>query len=467
MTKGRILVVDDEAAMLENCRRLLSAEGYLCRTLAEPLHFQEVFGELRPDVLLLDLRMPDVDGMAILATALAEDPALPIVVITGFASVASAVQAMREGAFDYLAKPFTADQLAVAVERAVRYRGLTVENRALRERVDRGPSFEAIVGSSPVFVRLLEQARRVAQTDANVLISGESGTGKEVLARFVHEHSPRRNRPLVPVDCAALPEGLLESELFGHERGAFTGAISRKNGLLAEANGGTAFLDEIAELGPGLQSKLLRALEERKVRRLGSSALTDIDVRVIAATNLDLDAALAAGTFRQDLYYRLNVVHFHMPPLRAREGDVGLLAQIFLIRFAQSLGREAPRVSPAVWEALEQYAWPGNVRELKNLAQRLIVLDEDGRITLADLPLAMRGDWTAAHGSTDDETVPDYETARADALRAFKGSYLRRLLAAHGGNVSRAARAAGVSRRTVHRWLAEVGPLVLDRTGQP
>ncbi|MBI4521481.1 MAG: sigma 54-interacting transcriptional regulator, partial [Gemmatimonadetes bacterium] len=275
---------------------------------------------------------------------------------------------------------------------------------------------------------------------------------------------PRHARPFVPVDCAALPEGLLESELFGHERGAFTGAVSRRNGLLVEANGGTAFLDEITELSPGLQAKLLRALEERKVRRLGSSTLVDIAVRIVAATNANVESALAAGTFRQDLYYRLNVVHFQVPPLREREGDISLLAQSFLRRFTESLGREPLRVSPAVWDALEEYSWPGNVRELKNLAQRLVVLDEDARITLADLPPALRGEWAAGDDDAGASGVPEYHASREEALRAFRASYVRRLLALHGGNVSRAARSAGLSRRTLHRWLAEVSPLVRDRT---
>jgi len=463
MIKPRVLVLDDEPAMLENCQRLLSREGYVCSTLADPLRFREVRAAFEPDVLLLDLRMPGADGMSILAAALADDPALPVIIMTAYATVSSAVTAIREGAFDYLAKPFTADQLLVAVERALRYRGLTIENQTLRDLVAQGTAFERIVGSSQAFKRVLDQVRKVAPTGANVLITGESGTGKELIARAIHAHSRRRQGPFVPVDCAALPDALLESELFGHERGAFTGAVSRTEGLLIAAHGGTLFLDEVTEMTPALQAKLLRALEERKVRRLGGTAFVDVNIRLLAATNVDLDQAVAEGRFRPDLYYRLNVVHLRVPPLRARQGDVALLAQTFLTEFAQTLGKPVPRISPEALDAMERYDWPGNVRELRNVAERLVVLDEDGRVTLADLPDAIRG-WSVPTGEPDGcAPLPPYPAARAAALAAFKTTYLRQLLSAHGDNVSRAARAAGVSRRTLHRLLAE-GALPPRRT---
>jgi DNA-binding NtrC family response regulator len=463
--RARILVLDDERDMLDNCRRLLVADGYECHTLQEPARIREVLRETRPHLLLLDLRMPGADGMTVLSAALADDPTLPVIMITAHASIGSAVKAMREGAFDYLPKPFTADQLQVAVERALRYRRLSQENEALRALLE-AEGGNAIVGSSPQFRRVLEQARKVARTDANVLITGESGTGKEVLSRFVHAQSPRRAYPFVPVDCAALPEGLLESELFGHERGAFTGAHARRDGLLAEANHGTAFLDEVAEMSPALQSKLLRTLEERTIRRLGTSEFIELDIRVIAATNVDLEDAVEAGHFRADLYYRLNVVPIQMPRLSERQGDVPLLMQAFLEKFSRDSGVEPPRVSPDVWDALERYPWPGNVREARNLAHRLVALHEDGSITLADLPEKVRGsqlppperaaarDWLWPAGGNGE--IPDYEAARESAVRHFRSDYVRRLLARSGGNVTRAAHAAGVSRRTLHRWLAEL-----------
>jgi DNA-binding NtrC family response regulator len=459
--RARILVVDDEPAMLENCRRLLAADGCECHTLQEPLRIRAVLHELQPDLLLLDMCMPDADGMTVLTAAIADAPTLPVIVITAFASISSAVRAMQEGAFDYLAKPFRADQLRMAVDRALRYRGLALENEVLRAQVS-GQTAE-VIGSSPQFLRVLEQARKVARTDANVLITGESGTGKEVLARFIHSESPRRTRPFIPVDCAALPEGLLESELFGHERGAFTGAVARRDGLLASANGGTAFLDEITDMSPGLQAKLLRALEDRKIRRLGSGDFVDIDLRIIAATNVDLEAAVETGAFRHDLYYRLNVVPFRMPPLRERNGDIALLMQFFLRQSAGELGCEPPQVSPDVWDALERHRWPGNVREVRNLARRLIALGEDGRLRLSDLPETVRGSlpahntaaprWLGRAGAE----LPAYENAREQALHEFQTLYVRQLLDRHGNNVTRAARAARVSRRTLHRWMAEFG----------
>jgi DNA-binding NtrC family response regulator len=456
MDRARVLIVDDESAMLENCERLLSRHGHRCSTLADATRVRDVLREVSPDVMLLDLRMPGVDGMTVLTAVLSDDPALAVIIMTAYGTVASAVAAIREGAFDYITKPFTGEQLEVAVQRAIRHRGLTIENRALREQVARGARVDQIVGSSAAFHKLMNQVRKVAGADANVLISGESGTGKELIARYIHSHGPRHEAAFVPVDCAALPEGLLESELFGYERGAFTGAVGRKTGLLEEGNGGTIFLDEFTELSLSLQSKLLRALEERQVRRLGSSSLVDVDIRVVAATSVDLEAAVASGTFREDLYYRLNVIPLHLPPLRERGGDVVMLAQQFLVQYAAAVAKEPPNVSPEVWDALEAHRWPGNVRELRNLAERLVVLDDDGRITLADLPEALRPGRSILTEAPDDNPLP-YEQARAAAIQTFQARYVRRLLEHAGGNVSKAARMAGVSRRTVHRWLEDNG----------
>jgi DNA-binding NtrC family response regulator len=457
MEPAKILIVDDEPAMLENCRRLLSRDGHRCRTLADPSRVRDVLSEMQPDVMLLDLRMPGVDGMTVLTVALAEDSGLPVIMMTAYGSVASAVRAIGEGAFDYLTKPFSRDELRVAVQRAAAHRGLVLENRNLRARIVDGAGHRVIVGSSPTMRRLLDHVAKVAATDANVLITGESGTGKELVARSIHAQSARRERPFMPIDCAALPENLLESELFGYERGAFTGAVSRRRGLLDEADGGTVFLDEITELSMGLQSKLLRVLEERQLRRLGGSALIDVDIRVVAATNIDLPAAIAAGTFREDLYYRLNVVPIHIAPLRERDRDVVLLAQKFFAQFSADQGKDAPRISAEVWDALQEMEWPGNVRELRNVAERLIVLDDDGRITLGDLQEVLRSASPAGVEETSEPLPPSYEEARAQALQTFRAKYVRRLLAANEGNVAKAARVAGINRRTLHRWIAELG----------
>ncbi len=441
--------------MLENCERLLSREGYSCTTLAEPLRFREVAAATEPDVIITDVRMPSVNGMTILAAGLADDRTRPIILMTAFASVAAAVAAVREGAFDYITKPFTADQLLVATDRAVRYRRLTVENKSLRQQVELTPGDDAILGSSLVMRRLLEQASKVAPTDANVLITGESGTGKELVAMFVHAHSLRHDKPFVVVDCAALPEGLLESELFGHERGAFTGAVQRTDGLLAKANGGTVFFDEIAELGLAVQSKLLRVLEQRRIRRVGDSRIIDLDIRVLAATNHDLQAAVAAGQFRDDLFYRLNVVELRLPTLRERKDDIPILLNAFLEEFGFTAHRPPPQVTPEAWAILESYSWPGNVRELRNAAQRLVVLDNNGCIAPEDLGSVLQP--RTAHPEPQATSWPiAYMEAEERALRDFRAQYVRRLLEVHGGNVSRAAIGAGVSRRTLHRWLAEI-----------
>lgn len=454
----RVLIVDDEPEMLENIDRMLSSEGYLCRTLSDPARFRDVRNEIDPDVVITDLRMPGADGMTILTVARADDSTLPVILITGYGTVSSAVDAMHEGAFDYLTKPFSVDDLLMSVERAARHRALVVENRTLREKVRLGSREETVVGTSPSFVRVVERAKKVATTDANILITGESGTGKEVLARLVHEASQRAEGRFLPVDCAALPEGLLESELFGYQEGAFTGAVSKRRGLVVEADGGTLFLDEIGEMTPPLQSKLLRVLEERQVRHLGDSRLVDVDIRVVAATNANLAEAMRCGDFRQDLYYRLNVVGLELPPLRARREDIPLLASRFLEELAESTDRGVPEVSPEAWRVLRRYHWPGNIRQLRNVIHCLVALDEDGRVTVADLPTEIRFPEAAPNGagSYGSGSTMDYARAREEADRAFRASYLERLLDAHDGNVSAAAKTAGVSRRSIHRWIAEL-----------
>jgi DNA-binding NtrC family response regulator len=455
MSAPKVLIVDDEIAMLENLSELLSSEGYRCWTLSDPLKFPQELQEVRPDVLISDLRMPGADGMTILSDARSLDPTLPVILITAYATFSSAAEATQEGAFDYLAKPFTADQLYVAVRRALKYRKLVLENEDLWGRV-RGAEGPEIVGSSPPMLRLIDRLERIATTAANVLITGESGTGKELVARSIHARSARKDGPFTPVDCAALPENLLESELFGHEKGAFTGAVRQKAGLLVEARGGTVFLDEIAELSGPLQAKLLRALDQRQVRPVGGAELIDIDIRLLAATNADLSEAVEAGDFREDLYYRLNVVHVSVPPLRARPGDIALLVSHFL----EVLSPEgAPTVSSEAWELIESHEWPGNVRQLRNMVERAIALQPDGVITPSDLPPEIRFSKRGREvpkTSVESHLELPYAEAREKVLADFRAAYVRNLLDACGGNVSRAARAVGVNRRTVHRWLAEI-----------
>jgi DNA-binding NtrC family response regulator len=455
MDGARVLIIDDEPAMLDNVARLLTGAGFSCHPLGDATAFRSVAEATQPDVVLTDIRMPGADGMTILAASLADDPTRPVILMTAFASVTSAVAAIREGAFDYITKPFSADQLTVAVERAVRYRRLTHENRTLRQQVGTNEVVGGLLGASPGIRRLHQQIRRVAPTEASALIQGESGTGKELVARALHALSARARAPFVTVDCASLPEGLMESELFGHERGAFTGAVQRKEGLLSLANGGTVFLDEIGELPLALQAKLLRVLEQREIRRVGDSRVQALDIRVIAATNVDLRAAVADGRFREDLYYRLEVVTLDVPALRERPGDVRLLAEAFLNEYAEALHRPAPRITEDAWGALEGYRWPGNVRELRNAMQRLVVMDDSGTVTRRDLPDSIRHALATPREDTHVH-AGSYDEALAAAMNAFRDGYVRKLLAQFDGNVTQAAVAAGVSRRTLHRWLAEL-----------
>ncbi|MBI4543354.1 MAG: sigma-54-dependent Fis family transcriptional regulator, partial [Gemmatimonadetes bacterium] len=421
---------------------------------------RETFRATRPDVVLCDLKMPGKDGFAVLTEALEEDPQIAVIVLTAYATVESAVRAIKAGAFDYLAKPFTADQLAITVGHAVRQRALAEENRRLRQEVSAARGLEEIVGDSPGIQNVLATIRRIAPTDASVLIVGESGTGKELLARALHNLSHRADGPCVAVDCAALPESLLQNELFGHERGAFTGASARKRGLLELAGGGTLFLDEITELPPALQAKLLRVLQEREFRRLGGEKLVAADFRVIAATNRDPGETMASGGLREDLFYRLNVIPLPVPPLRERSGDIPLLLRVFLDRFSRSLGKPSVKWDDRALRALMRYRWPGNVRELKNLAERLAVTHESGPIGLDMLPEALReaaehplptpGQAVVRAGAADPVPLHSAEAAwRGHFYREYLGSLLR----TSGGNVSRAAREAGVSRRTLQRLL--------------
>jgi len=452
--QARILVVDDEPQMLENLRRLLVGDGHTCETLSNPAAFDTAYSEFAPDILIVDLRMPGTDGLELMGRAHAIDPTIPVLVITGHATVPSAVEAIRQGAFDYLAKPFTADQLSVAVGRALRFRGLVIENQELREKVG---TDAGMIATSPAMARIMDQVRRVAGTDASILITGESGTGKELIARTIHSMSLRSQGPFVPIDCAALPEGLLESELYGHERGAFTGAVANKKGLLVEAHGGTLLLDEIGDMTQPLQAKLLRVLEERKVRSVGSSTLIDIDIRMIAATNVDLEDAVAAGVFREDLFYRLNVIHLRLPPLRERVEDIPLIAERFLERAIRGR-RSVPRLEGAARLRLEAHHWPGNVRELRNVMERAAALDEDGVIGVDDLPPELgRDGLDFAHSPSASELGSlAYDEAREIALKGFLRVYVTEALSLHGNNVTRAAQASGVSRRTFHRWMADL-----------
>jgi DNA-binding NtrC family response regulator len=453
-----ILVVDDEPDMVENCARILRRAGHECLTATDAREALGLVETERPDLLLTDLKMPGLDGMELLRRAHEMDPALPVILITAFATIEAAVAAVKEGAFDFLPKNFTVDQLRVAVERGLRERALQLENRNLRAQLTRTFGLENIVGTSPAMARVFELVKKAARSDANILVVGESGTGKELVARALHANSARAPQPFVPVDCASLPEQLLESELFGHEKGAFTGAVRAKRGLIEADDRGTLFLDEIGELPLALQAKLLRTLQERQVRRVGGTALLDVDVRLVSATNRDLRASVGKGQFRDDLFYRVNVIEIRLPPLRERAGDVRLLAQTFLARYG---GDRIRGFEAGALAALEVHSWPGNVRELQNVIERACALADGDQVTRRDLPDSVlegaRGPGPLAAGAGAGEALPSTATdlslkdAKDQWLQTLEAAYLRQVLDRHEGNISAAAKAAGIDRKTFHR----------------
>jgi DNA-binding NtrC family response regulator len=387
MPKTRILVVDDEEGMLEVCaatlQKLCNSDVFVeqdSRRAAERLT-EECF-----DLLIVDIRMPGLSGVELLRSLRQRDPHLPVLMMTAFPSVETAVESMKLGAADYITKPFLPEDLLATVRRLLETKQLREENRLLQRQVDRTYAFGDIVGRSPAMQAVIETIRQVAETDVDVLIQGETGTGKELVARCVHQRSPRRTHRFVPVDCGAIPEDLLESELFGHERGAFTGAHSRSMGLLEFAHQGTFFLDEIGELPLRLQVKLLRALQERRLRRVGGTEEIEVDVRVVSATSRNLEEEIQQQRFRADLYYRINVARIALPPLRDRQEDLPLLVSHFAELYARTLGKEVSRVDPAVQEVLSAYPWPGNVRELQNVIKRSLTTARGGVLSVDDLP---------------------------------------------------------------------------------
>lgn len=453
MSKAQILVIEDDEEMLENYSRLLKKIGYECITEKDSIKAVEDLQKKRfaPDVILTDLRMPGKNGFDVLADAREINQDIPVILITAYADISSAVEAVKRGAFDFIAKPFSTDQLAIAIERALKQKFISDENRRLREQL-KAVSMDEIVGKSPAIQEVIEMIRRVSQTDANVLITGESGTGKELVARAIHARSLRCLKSFIPIDCAALPENLLESELFGYEKGAFTGANTSKQGLFEAAHGGTLFLDEIGEVPLSMQVKLLRALQERQVRRLGSNKFISIDVRILSATNKELKKSASEGAFRDDLYYRLNVIHIHVPPLRERKGDIPILAMHFLNKIASAYKKSAENISPDAMELLENNTWPGNVRELQNVIERAVVLSEGGRIGIEELPKELYMKTPLV--STDN--LP-YKTAKDTWLASFERNYLAVLLKSTSGNISLAAKKAGIDRKTVHRLIKRYG----------
>jgi DNA-binding NtrC family response regulator len=456
--KTTVLVVDDDRLLrrqlhwaLVERHRVLEAE-----TRADAV---ELLRRERVDVVICDLHLPPdlegiEEGLAVVEAARGERPAVPVVVITGGESKRAALEAIRRGAYGFFEKPFDEEEVSHIVAQAARVRRLEGEVLRLRSELKMFRGFGRFVGASTALERLLKQARAVADTNATVLITGENGTGKEVLARAIHEESARRDRPFVAVSCAALPEQLIESELFGHVRGAFTDAKSDRVGRFELADGGTLFLDEIGELTPAVQVKLLRVIERREFERVGSNRVVEVDIRLVAATNRDLEKEVSEGRFREDLFYRLNVVPLHLPPLRERREDIPVLAAHFAAKAAEKHARATPELDPALVEALQEYDWPGNVRELENLVERLVVLTKGARLGVEFLPDKMlrapRADATAATGGED-------ETTLEGATIAMRRRMVIGALQAEGGNRVAAARRLGISRSYLHRLISELG----------
>lgn len=452
--KPKILVIDDEVDMLETSSRLLRRMGFPSITLHDSTNVAEMITEHQPDLILTDLIMPKLGGMEVLKLAQRMLPGVPVIIITGFATVDSAVKAIKEGAFDYLSKPFSYDQLEVTVRRAVERQQLKVENARLRSQLEDKYNFDNIIGAGGGMQGVVETIRKISASDANILVLGESGTGKELIARSIHANSKRKEGPFVAVNCASLPNALLESELFGHEKGAFTGAHTSKAGLMELAHRGTLFLDEIGEMNKEIQAKLLRALELRAFRRVGGTKEIEVDIRILAATNRDLEEATIKGEFREDLYYRLNVITLYLPALRERPQDITLLARHFLEQFSEKAGKTIPTISAPAMQILVGYLWPGNVRELKNIMERAVALCEGDVIIPGDLPERLHQKRVQEQTVSLDVDLPFHE-AKAQWIETFEIQYLKRILERYHGNISEAARACGVDRKTIHRLLAK------------
>lgn len=450
---AEILIIDDEKEMLEACARILQALGHRPVTLSSGAPAIRLMETHDFDLILCDLFMPEVDGMEVLERAQELAPTTPVIMFTAYGTIDRAVAAMKAGAFDFLEKPFEAEDLNIAIEKGLRQRKLFCEKRDLLRQLEDKYSFDNIIGRSIQMHQVFDLINAVASTDANVIITGESGTGKELVARSIHARSKRCTRAFVPVNCGALPENLFESELFGYEKGAFTGATRRKAGLFELANGGTFFLDEVCELTEALQVKLLRVLQDRKVRRLGGDEFIDVNVRYIAASNQDVDAAVKEGKLREDFYYRLDVVRIHIPPLRERRDDIRPLAEHFLHLYLKSSPKKVAGFSDDVLHCFENHDWPGNVRELENAVERALTLTKGEKITVADLPPQLQT-LKATEISLTELTLME---AKQQTIEELERKYLLTLLQKHSGNVTKIAAEAGMTRRNLHRLLNRYG----------
>jgi DNA-binding NtrC family response regulator len=447
--KARVFVFDDDADSLRSVSAALRRDGFEVLPFADPKEGLSSLASEGGDVVVTDLRMPGLTGLEVLRHVTKSHPGVPVVVLTAYGTVEGAVEAVRAGASDFLLKPVEIPRLRAAVFKAVKERGMRREIDRLREEVGRPAGVEGIVGSSRAMEEVVRKIRLVAPTRMNVLVTGESGTGKELVARAIHALSPRRDRPFLPLNCAAIPETLLESELFGYEKGAFTGAVTARQGKLESAEGGTLFLDEVGDVSLGIQSKLLRAIEQKEVLRVGGSQVLTVDVRILAATNQDLKGRVEEKAFREDLYYRLNVFGIPVPPLRDRREDIPRLSEHFLSRIAEENGLPPKRLSPAALKGLLAYRWPGNVRQLRNALETATLVCQGETIEPADLPPEVT-QGAILPSSTEPIPLPASRT-----LTEIERDAIRDALAKTGGNKTQAAKLLGIGLRTLHRKVKE------------
>ncbi len=446
MENHKILVVDDEQEMLNNYQRILSKAGYDVQTSPSgPKALKLLKKESDFHLVVCDLKMPEMDGMELVSILKKDFPYLPIIMVTGYGTVEQGVAALKIGVIDFIEKPFTTKRLLSSIEEALEQ--ISPQESSLESGMHR------MVARSKVMLELFEVIRKIAYGNANILITGESGVGKELVARSIHKYSLRRNQPMIPINCGALPANLFESELFGYEKGAFTGAFQAKPGLAELANGGTLFLDEICEMPPEMQVKLLRMLEDRKIRRIGGKQEINIDIRLVSATNRKVEDVVQNGMLREDLFYRINTIQIHIPPLRERIDDIQLLAEHFLARYNQKYDRGITGFTSQAIKKMQQYHWPGNVRELQNIIERSYYLAEPPIITPEDLPIH-------AHNNRNDHLVGrhdwenlSYHEAKELVIEEFERRYLRAQLEKHGWNISRTAASCGIDRRTIHRLI--------------
>lgn len=450
MNQGIVLVVDDDAGHLTTLATIIKSWGFIVETADDGSRAVQAVQDHPVDLILMDVRMAAMDGIEALKQVKAYNPAIPVIIMTAYSSVATAVDALKAGAYDYLIKPLDFEELKLTLDRAREHAGLKDENLRLKAELEKTFDPHTIIGKSPAMKSLLEMTAMVAPSEATVLITGESGTGKELIATSLHRNSPRKDRPLVVVNCAALSESLLESELFGHEKGAFTGADRRREGRFMQASGGSIFLDEIGETSPAMQAKLLRVVQQREIQRVGGEAVLPVDVRIITATNRDLEEEVRSGNFREDLFYRLNVMTLNVPALRERREDIPLLAQHFLQRFAEKNRKESAGFSPLAMDMLIKYNWPGNVRELENTIERAVILMAGVHITEKELPLNLVEKYPLQEARA--LPVVDLEAGQ-HSLADIERQAILTTLQSTGGNKSETARLLGITRKTLHNKL--------------